>query len=461
MGHAMNEDPERQWETLLDSIEDGRVIPVIGPELVLLPDDGTLVPIDQWISKRLLKRLNLPECDLPKRLTYNDVVSRYLSCGGDRQEIYSDIYAILKPGITLTHDHALRDLASIEAFKLFVLLTCDPALAQAIDDARPQQRALRIAYAPNNISDLPVPFEDLTEPVVFHLLGKACCAPEFVTCEEDLLEFLHALQDRQRQPEHLFDALREHYLLILGCGLNDWVTRFFLRASRSAGLSQSRRFCETLVGEQADDAAGLLLFLENFSRKTRVVKTSSYTFAKELARRWRLRHHGDTPPSRPVAAARVAKMAARGAIFISYASENQRAAKQLASALSMHHLDVWFDLEALHAGDDWDEKIRRNVERCSLFVPIVSRETLRESNRRRYFWREWNSASRIADGIAAGEPFIVPVVIDDTCMESADALPACFRRRQAIDAPGGKIDAASIGQLAQLVREFHRRQPAH
>jgi len=458
----MNEDPERQWETLLDSIEDGRVIPVIGPELVLLPDDGTLIPIDQWISKRLLKRLNLPESGLPKRLTYNDVVSKYLSDGGDRQEIYSDIYAILKPGIALADDHALRDLVSIEPFKLFVLLTCDPALAQAIDDARPQQRAQRIAYAPNNVCDLPVPFEDLTQPVVFHLLGKACCAPEFVTCEEDLLEFLHALQDRQRQPENLFDALREHYLLILGCGLNDWVTRFFLRASRSAGLSQSRRFCETLVGEQADDAAGLLLFLENFSRKTRVIKTSSYAFVKELARRWRLRHHDDTPqPPRPIAAAPVVKMIARGAIFISYASENREAAKQLANALSVHKLDVWFDREALQAGDDWDERIRRNVERCSLFVPIVSRETLRESNRRRYFWREWNSASRIADGIAASEPFIVPVVIDDTHVESADALPGCFSRVQAIDAPGGKIDAVSVRRLVKLVQEFHRRQPVH
>jgi hypothetical protein len=457
----MNEDPERQWETLLDSIEDGRVIPVIGPELVLLPDDGTLVPIDQWIAKRLLKRLNLPEAGLPKRLTYNDVVSKYMSEGGDRQEIYSDIYAILKPGIALPEDHALRDLVSIEPFRLFVLLTCDPALAQAIDEARPQQRAQRIAYAPNNVSDLPGPFETLTQPVVFHLLGKACCAPEFVTCEEDLLEFLHALQDRQRQPEYLFDALREHYLLILGCGLNDWVTRFFLRASRSAGLSQSRRFCETLVGEQADDAAGLLLFLENFSRKTRVIKTSSYAFVKELAQRWRQRHHGETPPPRPAAVAPVVKTMARGAVFISYASENREAAKQLAHALSVRELDVWFDREALQAGDDWDEKIRRNVERCSLFVPVVSRETLRESNRRRYFWREWNSASRIADGIAASEPFIVPVVIDDTRMDSADALPASFSRVQAIDAPGGKIDAASVSRLVKLVQEFHRRQPAH
>jgi hypothetical protein len=55
--------------------------------------------------------------------------------------------------------------------------------------------------------------------VVFHLFGKTSSSPDFVICDEDMLEFVHALQDKQRQPDRLFDELRSKHLLILGCGL--------------------------------------------------------------------------------------------------------------------------------------------------------------------------------------------------------------------------------------------------
>ncbi|MFP3556898.1 toll/interleukin-1 receptor domain-containing protein [Paraburkholderia sp. SIMBA_049] len=456
----MNDLQERQWGKLLELIEDGCVIPVVGPEAVLLPEDGKLLPVDQWISNRLIRKLDLSRESLPQRLTLNDVVAKYMSEGGDRQEVYSDIFTILKPDIELSRDHALRGLAAIKSFNLFVSLTCDSLLAKVINDARHPQRVQSIAYAPNNVRDIPAPLERLSSPVVFHLLGKACCAPEFVTCEEDLLEFLYSLQDRQRQPELLFDALREHHLLILGCGLNDWVARFFLRTSRNAGLSQVRSSWETLVSEDANDSSGLTIFLKHFSSQTRVVGMTASVFVNELARRWRLKHPVDEPPPVAPSVEESRPAMSRGAIFISYASENRDAAVRIANVLSAHKLDVWFDRERLVAGDDWNGKIRQNVERCSLFVPVISRESVSDWNFRRYFWREWNDASEIAHGMAGGETFIVPVVIDDTRMDLADALPASFRRAQAIGAPNGLIDPSEADRLVELVRAFHRRQPA-
>lgn len=456
----MNDLQERQWGKLLELIEDGRVIPVIGPEAVLLPDGDNPIPVDQWIANRLLRKLELPNEGLPARLTLNDVVARYMREGGDRQEIYSDVFTILKFDVELSCDHALRKLAAIKAFNLFVSLTCDSLLAKVINEARRPQSALSIAYAPHNINDIPQRFDRLSSPVVYHLLGKACCAPEFVTCEEDLLEFLHALQNRQRQPDLLFDALHEHHLLILGCGLNDWVARFFLRTSRNAELSQIRSSWETLVSEDTNDSAGLTVFLKNFSSQTRVVGTTASAFVSELASRWHLKHpDGESAPSAPPVEASAATIS-RGAIFISYASENREAAARIATALSAQKLDVWFDRERLLPGDDWGDKIRQNVERCSLFVPVISRESIGEANYRRYFWREWNDASEVAHGMAVGEPFIVPVVIDDTCIDRTDVLPSSFRRAQAIAAPGGLIDASESARLIALVQAFHRRQPA-
>jgi hypothetical protein len=214
------------------------------------------------------------------------------------------------------------------------------------------------------------------------------------------------------------------------------------------------------VSEDANDSAGLTIFLKHFSSQTRVVGMTASLFVSELARRWRLKHPDDEPQSVAPPAEASRPTVSRGAIFISYASENREAAALIARVLSAHKLDVWFDRDRLLAGDDWNGKIRQTVERCSLFVPVISRESISDGNFRRYFWREWNDANEIAHGMAAGETFIVPVVIDDTRMDRADVLPACFRRAQAIGARGGLIDPSAANRLVELVQAFHRRQPA-
>ena len=110
-------------------------------------------------------------------------------------------------------------------------------------------------------------------------------------------------------------------------------------------------------------------------------------------------------------------------------------------------------------GDDWARSIRRGLERCSLFLPVISRQTLSEENRRRYFWREWNDADDFARGMAPGEAYIVPVVIDDTRIDHAP-LPDSFKRAQGKSLPDGKLTPDIAELLIELVRDFHRRQRA-
>jgi hypothetical protein len=108
-----------------------------------------------------------------------------------------------------------------------------------------------------------------------------------------------------------------------------------------------------------------------------------------------------------------------GTIFLSYASEDLEAAERIKTALEAAGVEVWFDKGRLQAGDDWDQKIRRNVDNCSLFVPIVSRAT--ESRAEGYFRREWARAADRALGIADEIPFIVPVAADESRAPVASA----------------------------------------
>jgi hypothetical protein len=181
----------------------------------------------------------------------------------------------------------------------------------------------------------------------------------------------------------------------------------------------------------------------------------------ELARRWHAAHPALAPSAEPAVgkAGTVGKNIPTGAIFVSYASEDLEAASRLADSLRAAGLEVWFDKNALQMADDWARSIRRGIERCSLFLPVISRQTLSEKNQRRYFWREWNIADDLARGMAPDEAFIIPVIIDDTRFNH-DHLPDSFKKAQGKGLPDATVTPDIAERLRELVREFHRRQRA-
>jgi hypothetical protein len=433
------------WDNLLDYIQDRTVIPVIGSKLVTVREDDRDVPLYRWIAQRLADDLELPTVELPEPFGLNDVVSMHLRRRGEREELYARIHRMLR-NAALKPSESLRTLAGIPGFNLFISLTFDSLLADAIGGAQ------QISYSPNTVRDLACPKAELRQPVVFHLLGRASASPDYAICDDDLLEFLHAMQDKQRQPKTLFDELRGNHLLILGCSFGDWLARFFLRTARNLELSQKRRRWDVLVGDQIANDDRLSQFLESFSPDTRVVPMTAAQFVTELAARWHAAH--------PVAQSRESgRSIPNGAIFVSYASDDLESASRLADGLRGAGLEVWFDKDALQMGDDWARSIRRGLEQCSLFLPVISRRSLSEENRRRYFWREWNDADDFARGMAPGEAYIVPVVIDDTRIDRAP-LPDSFKRAQGKSLPDGKVTPDAAELLVRLVRDYHRRQRA-
>jgi TIR domain/SIR2-like domain len=415
---AMADLSEGFWSNLLDYIEDRTVIPVIGSELVTVRDGDRDVPLHRWLAQRLAADLGLPAAELSADFDLNDAVSLHLRRGGERVELYALIHRMLR-NAALPPPEPLRALAGIPGFDLFVSLTFDSLLADALG-------AEQIVYSPKTVRDLPGPKADLRRPMVFHLLGRASASQNYAICDEDLLEFLHGLQDKQRQPKTLFDEMRANHLLILGCGFGDWLARFFLRTARSLELSEKRKRWDVLVGDPMTQDASLVLFLKSFSADARVIPLTAPQFVSELARRWHAAHPPKATSAEPVV--READSAASvpdGAVFVSYASEDLEAASRLTEGLRAAGLEVWLDKNALRVGEDWARSIRRGIERCSLFLPVISRQSLSEQNRRRFFWREWNDADGCARGMAPDEVFIVPVVIDGSRIDHA-ALPDSF-----------------------------------
>ena len=136
------------------------------------------------------------------------------------------------------------------------------------------------------------------------------------------------------------------------------------------------------------------------------------------------------------------------AVFLSYASQDTDAARRIHDALRAAGIEVWFDQSELRSGDAWDAAIRRQVRECALFIAVISANTNARSEG--YFRREWNLAVRRMLDMADDQPFLLPVLIDDT-PEPAARVPDRFRERQWTRLPGGEVAAEFVERAARLL----------
>lgn len=143
----------------------------------------------------------------------------------------------------------------------------------------------------------------------------------------------------------------------------------------------------------------------------------------------------------------------RPTVFLSYASEDRTAARQVRDALEAAGLDVWYDESELGGGDAWDQKIRGQIRDCDYFLPLISATT--ERRREGYFRREWRLATERTLDMADDVLFLVPVAIDDTAGAGA-RVPERFHSVQWVRVPGGEPNAA-LNALAQ--RLLQREAP--
>ena len=204
---------------------------------------------------------------LPQPYTLNDVVCWFLAARGRREEAYVRLRGILKDA-PFEPPPALRRLAAIEDFDLFVTTTFDSLLETAINLERfggaPSTDVL--AYAPNRVADLPTERDRLQRPVVYHLFGRLSASPTYVISDEDLLEFICALQSEHLSPEKLFHELEHSHLLFIGSNFSNWLARLFLRMAKRQRLSDPRDVGEVLADSHSSHDERLVSFLQQCER---------------------------------------------------------------------------------------------------------------------------------------------------------------------------------------------------
>ncbi|MBI5768639.1 MAG: toll/interleukin-1 receptor domain-containing protein [Verrucomicrobia bacterium] len=442
------------WEDLLNFVEERRVIPIVGPELVTVQAEHGTENLYAWLARTLAARLGQPvPAGLPAP-TLNDVIVRHLAARGRREDLYARVRTILREA-NFAPSPALVKLAEITDFDLFVSTSFDTLMEDALNQVRfaGARTTEVLAYTPNKLTDLAVERSALTRPLVFQLLGRLSATPSYAISDEDVLEFVCALQTRHHGPEKLLSELEHNHLLLLGGDFSDWMTRLFLRLAKRRRLSEPRDVGETVADLGASREPGLVFFLQHVSSSTRLFAGGAIAFVDELHRRWSARRGGPAKAGAGGGAAGSVRFLpperemSDGAVFISYAREDLAAVQQLKAGLDAAGIPAWFDMERLEGGDDFAHRIRSNIARCGFFLPVISANTQRRVEG--WFRREWSWAVDRTEAMADGARFILPVCVDDTDAGAA-LVPAKIKALHFTRLPAGEMTTEFTNRLREL-----------
>ena len=387
-------------------------------------------------------RLNINTSELPQPHTLNDVVCLFLAGRGRREEAYVRLRSIIKDA-TFAPPQALRHLAAITDFDLFVSTTFDSLLETAINLERfgGAQSTDVVSYSPNRVADLPAERDQLQRPLVYHLFGKMSASPTYVISDEDLLEFICALQSEHLAPEKLFHELEHNHLLFIGSNFTNWLARLFLRMAKRQRLSDPRDVGEVLADDhtsQDDRLVRLPAAGERAHPRLRRAPTASSRSCIRAGRRV-----ASPPPAASGAPTRFlppTREMPDNAVFISYAREDLAAVQQLKAGL---------ERPASPRGSTWSasRSATTTTARSSATsrAARISSRWSRPTTQRRleaYFRREWSYAIDRARNMADGALFILPVSIDDH--DRGRSAGARQIQGAALHAAAGRAGAAGV-----------------
>jgi hypothetical protein len=456
-------------QSLAEALRAQGVIPILGPDIVLVEGvagASGAVPFYRLVADELLRtydtKLSEGAATAGGPWLLHRAVGQVLA---DRSEVSTErvrrsVSAIVKAlSSNALSSPLLERLSRLRAFSLFICLTPDDFLVEALRRALGPDRVEVAAYAPNADSSQPVDVSPARPGTarVFFPLGRCATGTRLAIHEEDALEYLYKFQEEgARRAPNLLTELRGHDLLLIGCNLPDWLGRGFLRLANENRLSSQEKKMEFFAADSQDPA--LNSFLARFDPNASVFPWSPQEFIAELEG-LAAPAPGAEPAANPAPASPPPRATgiAKPTVFISYASQDAAAARRLADALvNAGFGDVWLDKRKLVAGDDWSDRIDEAIDRCDFFLPVLSRNA--DQRREGVFWEEWRKAAVRA--MRVNDAFLLPTGIDSTPPDRAgyerifNGFTSDFRRIHLMHAPEGQLSADDVGQLRERCARF-------
>lgn len=399
---------ESRWQQLLNEIDNGNVVPVIGPDLLV---DAKIVKENNGIGESVrMENFHQQLISFIAAKTGVDTCPRTFS-----QLVYAEnykivvrtsIYDLINQAINGIHkiteidakpSQLLIDLLGTKKFPFVITTSFAPIVENAMKNIWGHVNVLK--FNANPPDSLEVGFgdinsvADLKSPTVYYMFGRCGnLQDQYAVTDSDMMRFCGKWIKGDGVPKKLMEVLKQKYLLILGNNFSDWLFRFIWYGLRSTTNVMKS---DIVVNDRAEDSfKEFLERLETFFQEDPAKAINNIKENMEKRRMAKsLLDSYDTD------------------VFISYSRTDEAIAEELKKALESNDLKVWFDKTSI-GPEKWKDAINKGIKSSRLFVPILTHNVEKEFVDPHEYREEWNIAAAISCRMG-GRTFIIPIAEKD------------------------------------------------
>lgn len=422
---TINKD-EKNWNILFEQIVKGNVIPVIGPEMVHIDGKSSV----QFLIDAFAGLCGIGEGEMT---TFSQLV--YDKRFKDKE--LGDIHDLLTLNLNSEgnaeyfdkeEDNALLlRLLSLPYFPFVITTTFDPIVENMM--RRIHGDRLRVMTFRNDAgkNDDIMNGEETHLPTLYYMFGKADGrAGAFVVTAEDLLKFSRSwMQPNDSsgnvKPSRLSNVLANRYLLVLGYDYQDWLFRFFWYAMKSDAFGEEQGGMLAHSRQDSD----LIAFLTNQAKAFSQVEPNMELLVDRICK-----GVGEAEKRMKINDATLNQVPVHGTdVFLSYSRGDSTLVEELYKTLTERGLNVWYDRQSLHKGQDFMRQIENAVKNSTFFVPLLTNTIIRQAGKEHPYRLEWKYAVEHIQ-LIGGIPYCFPFFekgfdMDDLVADIPDDLKRC------------------------------------
>jgi len=442
---------ERELRGLVERISRGDCVLVLGPRVAVRPEDPDREPLDLLLARELVESLDVASVEgAASSANLHRAADLYYRTLQDRVELdvaVQDFYEREASGTTDFH----RDLAKLP-FRLCISASPDSLMLNAFAGEGKAPQKGYYGFRPIQTPRLTSP--TVERPIVYHLFGHHEEAKSLVLTEGDLIEFLVAIvRGAPAVPDQVRSILADPAasFLFIGFGFHNWYLRVLLQVMHVYGhQSKAIAFEDTQFFDHPERQQVVGFFSGDRLIEFRPLQWE--TFARQLAEAYEAGGRKRAQAGIEPGAARVASSSEKVPLaFISYASENRDRVEELMARLQARGINVWQDRQDLRAGEDWNQKLIRVIQKMVDYVIVLQTDEML-SRTEGVFHREIKEAAVRQSGMSEHEGEKLRFLIPVKCGNCGTLSDLKNRHVIDIDAPGGEDALAD-----SILEDWQRR----
>lgn len=393
---------EKDWNALIHSIRQGNCILMLGPDTAIEEVNEHPRPLAEILANQLAEDIDK---SIREKINTSNLaeVSQYYSMEMGRNDLEVMVQSFYEKR-QLMSSQFHKDLAALPFY--FVITTSpDNMFYEALKQENKEPVKERYHFKGKNpyITEI----GNAEKPLLFYLNGTIDEPNSLVLTENDLLDFLVAINSKKPLPDRIVSELQtsDKSFLFLGFGFRHWYLRIFLhvleikrKASRSFAL-------EEFTPQNVDELESTALFFQKSICKIHIFKKYLNEFAMELRKRYL--ESAETSCTTPQY-----EYQNRPKVFICHANEDKNYAELLYKRLHNSGFELWLDKETLRGGDQWDLVIKKAIKKEIDYFLILQSQILAKKLVG-YVNKEILEARERQKEFRFGIRFIIPVKIDD------------------------------------------------